>query len=237
MGFLDQSTNNIILDAVLTDLGREFLSRNDGSFSIIKFALGDDEVDYNIIQQYGRTVGKEKIEKNTPILEAQTGGSLAVKYKLISTSNNSLIRLPSIALVGDINSTTNLVSLTRSASSGATSTASLTVKQSLSGGNLIGQELMDDLYKVEVNNIFLALDGQPPDSVTVDNIATYTMTKDPGTLPNDGSQLNMSLSLKSFSDSVFNTYKAKGTSYIKTYVKVSGVKSGASKVFEVNITS
>ena len=76
MGFLDHSTNNIIVDAVLTDTGRQALSRNDGSFSIFKFALADDEIDYAVIQQYGRTVGKEKIEKNTPVLEALTLGSL-----------------------------------------------------------------------------------------------------------------------------------------------------------------
>jgi hypothetical protein len=64
MGYLDHSTNNIIVDAVLTDIGREFLARNDGSYSIVKFALGDDEVDYTRIQKFGRTVGKEKIEKN-----------------------------------------------------------------------------------------------------------------------------------------------------------------------------
>ena len=57
MGFLDHSTNNIIVDAVLTDLGRQSLAKNDGSFQIFQFALGDDEVDYNIIQQFGRTVG------------------------------------------------------------------------------------------------------------------------------------------------------------------------------------
>ena len=73
MGFLDHSTNNIVVDAVLTDLGRQALARNDGSFSIYQFALGDDEIDYSIIQQFGRTVGKEKIEKNTPIMEALTG--------------------------------------------------------------------------------------------------------------------------------------------------------------------
>ena len=53
MGYLDHSTNNIIVDAVLTDIGREFLARNDGSFSIVKFALGDDEVDYTMIQKFG----------------------------------------------------------------------------------------------------------------------------------------------------------------------------------------
>ena len=60
MGFLDHSTNNIIVDAVLTDLGRQSLAKNDGSFQIFQFALGDDEVDYNIIQQFGRTVGRDR---------------------------------------------------------------------------------------------------------------------------------------------------------------------------------
>ena len=51
MGFLNHATNNIIIDAVLTDKGREFLARNDGSFQISKFVLGDDEVDYSIVEQ------------------------------------------------------------------------------------------------------------------------------------------------------------------------------------------
>ena len=45
MGFLDNS-GDIILDAVLTDLGRERLARGDGSFKITKFAVADDEIDY-----------------------------------------------------------------------------------------------------------------------------------------------------------------------------------------------
>ena len=94
MGFLDHATNNIILDAVLTDIGRQFLARNDGSFSIIKFALGDDEIDYSIIKKFGRTVGKEKIEKNTPVMEALTRGNLGQKYRLISISNPNLSKLP-----------------------------------------------------------------------------------------------------------------------------------------------
>ena len=61
MGFLDHSTNNIIIDAVLTDQGRVMLADNQGRFSIVQFSLGDDEVDYTIIQKFGRAVGKEKI--------------------------------------------------------------------------------------------------------------------------------------------------------------------------------
>jgi hypothetical protein len=67
MGFLDHSTNNIILDAVLTDVGRRKLADNDGGFRIAFFSLADDEVDYTTIQKFGRTVGKEKIAKTTPV--------------------------------------------------------------------------------------------------------------------------------------------------------------------------
>ena len=62
MGFLDNSTANIIVDAVLTDLGRQLLAANDGSFSIRRFSLADDEVDYGVVTRFGLVVGKEKIE-------------------------------------------------------------------------------------------------------------------------------------------------------------------------------
>ena len=37
MGFLNHATSNIIIDAVLTERGRELLARNDGSFNISSF--------------------------------------------------------------------------------------------------------------------------------------------------------------------------------------------------------
>jgi len=43
MAFLDNS-GDIILDAVLTDVGRRRMAQ--GNFRITKFALGDDEIDY-----------------------------------------------------------------------------------------------------------------------------------------------------------------------------------------------
>ena len=45
MGFLDNS-GDIILDAVLTDLGRKRLAEGNGSFKVSKYALADDEIDY-----------------------------------------------------------------------------------------------------------------------------------------------------------------------------------------------
>lgn len=98
MGFLDHSTNNIIIDAVLTDRGRELLAANDGSFRIVRYAFGDDEVDYSIIKKFGRTIGKEKIEKNTPVFEAQTVATLALRNPIVSYSYPNLIALPTLVL-------------------------------------------------------------------------------------------------------------------------------------------
>ena len=129
MGFLDHSTNNIIVDAVLTDAGRRALARNDGSFQIFQFALGDDEVDYSIIQQFGRTVGREKIEKNTPILEAFTAGSLGLKHKLLSVSNEFLTHLPVLEMtLSGQDATTSAVTFVRSSTTSQTVTATISSK-------------------------------------------------------------------------------------------------------------
>jgi len=69
MGYLDHSTNNIIIDAVLTDYGRQKLAGT-GNLGITQYAFADNEIDYTIIRKYGTVIGKEKIEKNTPIMEA-----------------------------------------------------------------------------------------------------------------------------------------------------------------------
>ena len=47
MAFLDNS-GDIILDAVLTETGRRRMAN--GNFSISKFALSDDEIDYALYQ-------------------------------------------------------------------------------------------------------------------------------------------------------------------------------------------
>lgn len=99
MGFLDHSTNNIIVDAVLTDLGREKLAQgNKVSEFIVWYGFADDEIDYTLTKKYGTIVGKEKIEKNTPIFEASTNSNTAVRY-LLSTSSNPLVAQPTLELV------------------------------------------------------------------------------------------------------------------------------------------
>jgi len=90
MGFLDHTTNNIIVDAVLTDKGREKLARAEG-LSIIKYAFADTEVDYTILQKYGEIVGKEKIEKNTPIFEANTANHIQTRHSLLTDGSGGAV--------------------------------------------------------------------------------------------------------------------------------------------------
>jgi hypothetical protein len=97
MGFLDHSTNNIIVDAVLTDVGREKLAAATTAENFVaSYAFADDEVDYTMVKKYGTIVGKEKIEKNTPVFEASTNAELGVKYYL-STSANPIVAQPTMS--------------------------------------------------------------------------------------------------------------------------------------------
>lgn len=235
MGFLDHSTNNIILDAVLTDIGRQFLARNDGSFSIHKFALGDDEVNYGIISKYGRTVGREKIEKNTPIFEALTNQTHSQKYKLISISNPNLLRLPSLTLTGDSNvdGANTTVTLGRNKSK----TATLALQQVITGESIIDVELRDQTFIVEVPNMFCQILRSVPENIDAAQRATYILSRNAKAENSfGGSSVQFTLSVKSLTDALFQVYgttanKAK----IKTYVKVTGVQSGAVKDITVII--
>ena len=99
MAFLDNS-GDIILDAVLTDTGRYRLAKGDGSFKIAKFALGDDEIDYSLYDKDNAS-GSAYYDLNilqTPVLEALTDNSSALKSHLLTISQTDLLFLPVIKL-------------------------------------------------------------------------------------------------------------------------------------------
>jgi hypothetical protein len=95
MGFLDNS-GDIILDVVLTDLGRQLLAKGDGSFNIAKFALGDDEIDYALYDNNNPS-GSSYYDLSilqTPIFEAFTDNAASMKNKLLTIENQNLLFLP-----------------------------------------------------------------------------------------------------------------------------------------------
>jgi hypothetical protein len=99
MAFLDNS-GDIILDAVLTDTGRKRLAQGDGSFKIVKFAFGDDEIDYSSFNG-NHSSGSAYYDLEilqTPIFEAFTNNTANMKSKLVSLTNNNLLFLPVVKL-------------------------------------------------------------------------------------------------------------------------------------------
>jgi len=98
MAFLDNS-GDIILDAVLTDTGRKRLARGDGTFRIVKFALGDDEINYGNFDGAALS-GLQDLEiMRTPVLEAFTNNTSQMHSFLQTyTNNQTLLYLPVVKL-------------------------------------------------------------------------------------------------------------------------------------------
>ena len=85
MGVLDNTS--VTVDAILTKKGREKLAKGEGQFKITKFALGDDEIDYNlydVTHPNGSNFYGEAIE-NMNLLEAVPDQNLSLRYKLTDT--------------------------------------------------------------------------------------------------------------------------------------------------------
>lgn len=97
MAFQNNS-GDIILDVVLTDEGRRRLAMGDGSFSVAKFALADDEINYSLFDKTLPTATQDLSVLQTPILEAFTNNASSMKSKLFSLSNQNLMYLPILKL-------------------------------------------------------------------------------------------------------------------------------------------
>ena len=94
MAFLDNS-GDIILDAVLTDTGRKRLAAGDGSFRIVSYAFGDDEINYalyDINHVSGSAYYDLEILK-TPVLEAFTNNmsSMTVSYTHLTLPTKRIV--------------------------------------------------------------------------------------------------------------------------------------------------
>ena len=218
MGFLDNSTNNIIVDAVLTDVGRAKLSR--GEFRPVYFAFGDDEVDYSLIKKFGRTVGKQKIELNTPVFEAQTNSKFGLKYRLVSFTDATLGFIPSFEVAGAVDLT-----LTTNSPNPAQQQRAFTINQT-NNGAANQPETIENNVIVTLNSRFITLRGAQPSSQDEDGFVQYIVNT-PG-MAADGA--TFTIVAKALTQQDFDFYgsaRAAGQGMIETLVTVVGVSTGA----------
>lgn len=104
MGYLDNTT--VTVDAILTNKGREVLATT-GQLNITKFALSDDEVDYDLWNP-SHTLGSNyygAVIENMPLVEALPDESQLLRYKLITLPKDSTA-IPYITPLSSISLTT-----------------------------------------------------------------------------------------------------------------------------------
>ena len=245
MGFLDHSTNNIIIDAVLTDLGRQALSQNDGSFSVVKFALGDDEIDYSLINKFGLTIGREKIEKNTPIFEAQTNSSLGLKYKLLSMSSQVETQLPSLVAESNGGISTNTDTLNQTGAGVGHAEIRLVQKIGTSAlaaenaASTVPIDIQENVFTIKASSRFLTITdsngtGLISDYVSQrDQMAMYRKTA--GAIGGGNPNCRFRIYPKrSLNRTVYNTF-GNAESVISTVVVVTGMLTGCQHIINVKL--
>jgi len=96
MAYLDNS--EIIVDAILTKKGREKLAAGQ-SLNITQFALGDDEIDYQLYDA-AHPKGSAYYDaaiKAIPILEASPDETQVLKYKLVTLPKGTT-KIPQVSI-------------------------------------------------------------------------------------------------------------------------------------------
>lgn len=248
MGYLDNSTNNIIIDAVLTDLGRQKLAAANGSFNIASFSLADDEVDYGLIKKFGRTIGKEKIEKNTPIFEAPTNQLVAMKYRLIGSENNSVISSAYLPILKS-SSTPALVKTASNALPSAIVRADLYFN-GVTGAGSVPASVIQNVYKIKVSDRFFVVKN--PVGGSLDSPQTASSKVSPGDptrtaeytfvveTRNNPTAITFTLEARNIDTNMLNAYGKRVSSTTKridSFVTITGTKHGTSIDIPVTYTA
>ena len=151
-------------------------------------------------------------------------------------SNPTLIRLPSLTL----NLSSDQLAMTRG-QIGTSNTKVVTWEQDIKNENVIDPELTDQSFVVTCNDQFvkLAKSGRiiPPQTIDVDQMATYLLTRDNETTSKRGSRLTLQIQTRSITDAQYTTFgNMTNKDVITTFIQVTGTASGAQKTLEVQIS-
>lgn len=231
MAFIDRS-GDIIIDAVLTDIGRQKLARNDGSFRIVGYIFGDDEIDYSL---FNPTTGSTFVDQdilNTPIFEANISEKLNVNYPLITITTPTLKYLPKL--------TSDNSSVSVGEEKGLSSGISLRFFQDTSqNAKLVPVEIQDSAFRIEMNNDFLHVEKETPVDITPDGTAIYILQRDRQLIQSTaGSQISFKIRPQSLNNTTWNVH-GQGSApnrTILTKVRATGITSGLSSHIAVTIT-
>lgn len=224
--------SGIIVDAVLTDLGRQKLAKNDGSFRIVSYAFADDEIDYSL---FNPNTGSSFVDQqllNMPVFEASVNEKLNINYPLITITNPNLKYLPSLA--------SDAPSLYIGEEKGLSAGASVRFYQSTNqNARVVPTEIQDSTFKVEVPNDLLNIENELPVDITPYGTAIYLLKRDSLLIQSSqGSQVTFKVRPQSLNSSLWNTFGTGvlGSRTLVTTLKATGLNSGLSALMLIGIT-
>tara|TARA_R110000787_G_scaffold259984_1_gene365258 strand:- start:177 stop:872 length:696 start_codon:yes stop_codon:yes gene_type:complete len=213
MGYLDNSS--ITVDAILTKRGRELLARNDGSFKITQFALGDDEVDYTLFNENhpnGSQYSGEAIE-NMPLIEAFPDENNIMLHKLVTLPRGTS-KLPIV--------TANVSKITLTI--GATTTINPTTMNFNGSNNM--QEPGGYICTIADRRLVTSFQGQGSTAKKYKTMRPFTSTK-----------VSEAVMGSSVSITALNSTSLFGTNTkLLTTLTIEGVDSGARVTIPVEIS-
>lgn len=232
MGYNDNTTD-FFIDAVLTDHGRQLLARNDGSFAVVRFRLGDDEVDYRNWNELTGSSNKDEKIQDTPIMEAFTNETIALRNHLVTIRNASLQYLPQMVANP---SSVSLKDRTDATGGGVDITVSQQVSRSQA---VIPAELVDFNYLIQVDNDLLYVRDRVPVAIQPFGSARYIVPAAPGrSTAANGSQCIFTLRVQTLNTTIFDILAgatATRPRTINTTVVVTGQQSGLSVQIPISI--
>jgi hypothetical protein len=233
MGFLDNS-GEIFIDSVLTDLGREKLARNDGSFEIVAFRFGDDEIDYRFWNELTGSDSKDRKILDTPVFEAFTNENTALRYPLITVRNARLQYLPKFT------AKPTSVSLREQVDSVGGGVDVIVSQDIARAQTVLPSEIIDVNYSVEVDNDLVFVHDEIPVSITPFGTAKYIISASPGrTTSAGGTEVKFNLRVQTLTTEAFDVLVGSGVARprsISTSVVVVGQQSGMNIKIPVTIT-
>ena len=232
MGYNDNSTD-FFIDAVLTDHGRQLLARNDGSFSIVRYRFGDDEIDYRNWNELTGSDNKDQKILDTPIFEAFTNETIALRNSLVTIKNASLQFMPDMVANP---SSVSLKERTDTSGGGVDITVSQHTTQAQA---VIPAELVDFNYLIQVDNDLLYVANEVPISIQPFGTARYIIPASSGrqTAAN-GTQCVFTLRVQTLNTTIFDILAGATATQPRTIsatIVVTGQQSGLSAQIPVSI--
>jgi hypothetical protein len=232
MAFLDRS-GDIIVDAVLTDIGREKLARNDGSFKIVGYTFADDEIDYSLFNPATGSAFMDEEILETPLFEANVNEKVNLNFPMMIITNPNLKYLPTLAA--------DTAAITIGEEKGLSAGVTVRFYQSTDqNAKTVPSEIQDSGFKVELLNELLQIENESPVDITPYGTAIYVIQRDAQLIQSSqGSQVTFKLRPQSLSDSTWTklgvsaSFGAKRT--IATKAKAVGLNSGLSSTITITI--